>query len=437
MKKLSLIILLLVLGLALVACTAPTQTEEPPKDETAPVINGVKTIYHEIGADVPNFLQGVSAFDETDGNVTDSLVVDARNVNLGKEGLYTITYFAYDKSGNRGSKEASVNVSAPDVVDLTQPNYPAKEGLIKADMGSYTSIGDDEAELITLPPLITIEYNEAASTDLTWQTYHVLQLATNNYLRKTHLGFNVVGGGVSIYIKLMTSDGKLLMEREVASTMIWREVVIEIPETQRHLLNKPLELFIYAPRPTATPQSGSVSVSGIWFEGDKEPSIKLEYDEVDFETVYTLDISDLSNQFDSFDDEGKAGNGLMTISYQAETGVTIQNNGFNDWANVAFRVPDKDSEGDPLVLNEVEFVVIKLSITSGAIVKAKADWNSPDLFEFDGTKDGTMQYWMLPVGPNGYPAWAAVSIAASYLQQGTSSATIVIEKIILVKSIGQ
>lgn len=436
MKKFSLGIIGFMLFM-LVACTTPSDNGKTDADLQAPIINGVKTIYHEIGQPTPNYMQSVSAFDETDGNVTDSLIIDTRHVNLAEEGVYEITYYAFDKSGNRASVSTTVNVSPPDIVELVQPNYPDKEGLIKADMGSYTLIGSDDAILEAMPPLIHINYNEATSTELTWQTYHVLQLASNNYTRKTHLGFNVLGSGVSIYIKLMTAEGQLLVEREVASTMFWRESLIEIPETQRHLLNKNLELFIYAPRPTSTPLAGSVSISGIWFEGDKEPSEKLEYDENNFKTIYTLDISDLSNEHDSFDENGQAGGGLVTIEYNESVGVTIENNGFNDWANVAFRVPDKNSEGEQLILTDVEFVVIKLSVSPGAIVKAKADWNSPDLFEFNGTKDGSMQYWMLPVGPNGYAAWAAVSIAASYLEQGTTSGTVVIESIFLVQNIGQ
>jgi len=436
MKKLSLGIISIML-LTLVACSSASRNGQTDADQEAPVINGVKTIYHEIGQSTPNYMQLVSAFDETDGNVTDSIIVDTRNVNLAQEGVYDITYYAFDKSGNRASVETTVNVSLPDVVELIQPNYPDKEGLIKADMGSYTLIGSEDAVLEALPPLIHLNYNEATSTELTWQTYHVLQLASNNYTRKTHIGFNVLGSGVSIYIKLMTADGQLLVEREVASTMFWRESVIEIPETQRHLLNKNLELYIYAPRPTSTPLEGSVSISGIWFEGDKEPSEKLEYDEDNFKTIYTIDISDLSNEHDSFDESGQAAGGLVTIDYDESVGVTIQNNGFNDWANVAFRVPDKNSEGEALILSDVEFVVIKLSVSPGAIVKAKADWNSPDLFEFNGIKDDTMQYWMLPVGPNGYAAWAAVSIAASYLEQGTTSGTVVIESVFLVEHLGQ
>lgn len=436
MKKFSLGIIGFMLFM-LVACTTPSDNGKTGADLQAPIINGVKTIYHEIGQPTPNYMGSVSAFDETDGNVTDSLIIDTRHVNLAEEGVYEITYYAFDKSGNRASVSTTVNVSPPDIVELVQPNYPDKEGLIKADMGSYTLIGSDDAILEAMPPLIHINYNEATSTELTWQTYHVLQLASNNYTRKTHLGFNVLGSGVSIYIKLMTAEGQLLVEREVASTMFWRESLIEIPETQRHLLNKNLELFIYAPRPTSTPLAGSVSISGIWFEGDKEPNEKLEYDENNFKTIYTLDISDLSNEHDSFDENGQAGGGLVTIEYDESVGVTIENNGFNDWANVAFRVPDKNSEGEQLILTDVEFVVIKLSVSAGAIVKAKADWNSPDLFEFNGTKDGSMQYWMLPVGPNGYAAWAAVSIAASYLEQGTTSGTVVIESIFLVQNIGQ
>ena len=71
---------------------------EKPKDTKKPSINGTKDWTHRIGSDKPNWLTGVTATDDVDGNVTVS--VDDSKVDLSKEGTYNLIYTATDKSGN-------------------------------------------------------------------------------------------------------------------------------------------------------------------------------------------------------------------------------------------------------------------------------------------------------------------------------------------------
>jgi hypothetical protein len=434
-KKFFSLMTILVFTLILVSCEGTIDSNQKI-DETPPTISGIKTIYYSIGDEVPNFLQGISAFDETDGNVTSSIILDTRRVNLSVEGSYRFSYYAFDLSGNKAETEATLVVSGVDVIEQVAPNYPTREFLVKADMITSVSIGDQNSQLVVKPPLINIEYNEAAAQDLTWQTSYNIELSAQNYSRKTTLGLNVLGGGVSMYVKLYTVSGLLLVEREIASTILWREVLIEIPETQRHLLNQPLELIIIAPMPRLGGQAGNVKVSGIWFEGDKEPSVKLEYDPTKYETVYEVDLSDMSNTYDTFDDLGNAGNGLLEAEYNPTTkATTFTNSGYSDWANMAYVIPDKYTNGDLIPLNTVELIIIVISVSQGAIVKGQNDWSSGDLFEFDGNDDSTQQTWILPVGPNGYPVWSAITIAPSYLREGTTSSVIIVHSIKLVRQI--
>ncbi len=417
----------------LAACSKGGQTD---KDTTPPILSGVKTIYHEIGQPMPNLLAGISAFDETDGNVTDLIVIDARDLNLGLAGDYLITYYAYDLSGNKTTQTASVNVAESTAANLDAPDYPDKNTVIKADVLSEVNLGNNDVLLEVMPPLFHIEYNQETARDLSWTTFYTISLAPNNYLRKTHLGLNILGSGVPIYLKLQTKTQVVLVEREVATTRIWKEVLIEIPETQRHLFNEQLELVVFAPKPTSGGVEGDLAISGIWFEGDAEPSVQIVYDPSEFFTIYEVDLSDLSNQEDSFDDNGYAGdnNEIRAVYDPLTDQLTFTNNGFNDWANIAFLIPDKVN-GIPLQLNKVRYVVIELSVTEGAIVKAKSDWSSLDLFEYNGPKDNTMHYWVLPVGLNGYAAFAAISFAPSYLQLGYPTSTIVVKSIKLVAPI--
>ncbi len=437
MKK-TMIILLFVLAVVLSSCQDST-TPEDLTDEIAPVINGTKAFYHEIGQETPDFLDGVSAFDETDGNVTSSIVVDSRTVNLGIEGTYELTYYAYDESNNRASETVDVVVSLPDLVDLTPLNYPDRDNLLKADIISEVLLGTPDANLDVMPPLITINYNQEAAQDLTWKTSYDIELAPQDYSRKTTIGFNVLGSGQSIYIKLLTASDELVIEKEIASTLLWREVTIEIPETQRHLLTERLTLSIITPRPVASGQAGSVSISGIWLEGDKEPAIKVIYDPLLFDTIYEVDLSNMVSEYDSFDLVGstyEAADGLITAVYDSETDtVTFTNNGFNDWASMAYVIPSRYTDNELIPLNQVQYVVIELSVSSGAIVKGQNDWSSGDLFEFGEPDDGNIQTWILPVGPNGYQAFAAVVIAPSYLEEGTESSVIILHSIKLVTPI--
>ncbi len=438
MKNKIFMIVMVALSLLMVACQ-PTNTppgDETPTDEVAPLINGTKTIYYEIGQPTPNYMSGVSAFDETDGNVSSSIIIDARLVNLSVEGEYQITYYAFDLSGNKAEKTATINVSAPDVVDLTAPNYPVRDYVLPADVATSINLGSEASVITAKPPLFEIEYNEAAAKDMTWETSYNIKLANQNYSRKTKLGMNVLGSGSSIYIKLFTVAGVLVFEREIAATTMWSEVLVNVPDTQRHLLSENLELVIIAPRPTLSGKAGVAKISGIWFEGDAEPSIKLEYDPENFDTIYEVDLSDFSNEHDGFDNLGIAAGGLLTAVYDSETkAVTFTNNGYNDWANMAYRIPSQDLGGNPLALSEVTLIVIEVSVSDGAIVKAQNDWNSGDLFEYSEATDGTKQMWILPVGPNGYQAFAAITFAPSYLRQGTDASTVVLHSIKLVKPV--
>jgi hypothetical protein len=102
---------------------------------------------------------------------------------------------------------------------------------------------------------------------------------------------------------------------------------------------------------------------------------------------------------------------------------------------MAYVIPDKYTNGDLIPLNTVELIIIVISVSQGAIVKGQNDWSSGDLFEFDGNDDSTQQTWILPVGPNGYPVWSAITIAPSYLREGTTSSVIIVHSIKLVRLI--
>lgn len=77
-------------------------------DVTPPVISGVMDISINTG-DTISYMDGVSAVDAEDGEV--EVNVEKSSVNTRKEGLYTITYTASDRSGNTSMVQAVVEVS--------------------------------------------------------------------------------------------------------------------------------------------------------------------------------------------------------------------------------------------------------------------------------------------------------------------------------------
>ncbi|XFA98903.1 S41 family peptidase [Candidatus Izemoplasma sp. B36] len=131
MKKLLSFVTLLLFVFVLVGCgdtttavttaapttEAPTTTEEPTTlapttvDTTAPVFSGVVDIDYYIDDPAPNYMDGVTATDDVDGDITDQISVDASSVDLEVAGEYTITYSVTDTAGNPATETALVTVS--------------------------------------------------------------------------------------------------------------------------------------------------------------------------------------------------------------------------------------------------------------------------------------------------------------------------------------
>jgi hypothetical protein len=77
-------------------------------DKTPPVISGVHEIIVNVG-DTISYMEGVTAVDETDGEV--AVHVEKSSVNTREEGTYTITYSASDTAGNITAVQTSVTVT--------------------------------------------------------------------------------------------------------------------------------------------------------------------------------------------------------------------------------------------------------------------------------------------------------------------------------------
>lgn len=73
-----------------------------------PKIEGAKDLTLKLGSEEPNWLEGISANDEVDGNV--EVFVDVNTVELNKVGIYYLTYKAVNQAGNSSTVTVYVSV---------------------------------------------------------------------------------------------------------------------------------------------------------------------------------------------------------------------------------------------------------------------------------------------------------------------------------------
>ncbi|MCD7807117.1 MAG: DUF5011 domain-containing protein, partial [Lachnospiraceae bacterium] len=114
-------------------------------DEIAPDFSGIRSGYDLVEADeAPGYLEGVTAIDEIDGDLTEEIALDDAGVNYGVPGEYTVTYYVTDNSGNVAEKSAAVIVldTTPPVISLTKTSYSVTAGSEALDFASAVSATD-------------------------------------------------------------------------------------------------------------------------------------------------------------------------------------------------------------------------------------------------------------------------------------------------------
>lgn len=114
-------------------------------DTTSPELKGIKTEYVlSENDDAPEYLDGVTAIDEIDGEITKNISLDAVNVSYGVVGEYTVVYSVSDNAGNICKKEIPVIVkdSTPPVLSLEKSSFTLTEGDSQPDYRSSISATD-------------------------------------------------------------------------------------------------------------------------------------------------------------------------------------------------------------------------------------------------------------------------------------------------------
>ena len=85
-------------------------TEAPQKDTQAPIINIKKKTYTITSGDNIDFLNGLTAYDYVDGDVTFNIKNNIESIDFKKEGVKKVEYYVYDSSGNEAKEIVYVTV---------------------------------------------------------------------------------------------------------------------------------------------------------------------------------------------------------------------------------------------------------------------------------------------------------------------------------------
>ncbi len=110
MKKILSILFILSFAFALVACQ---DEPEPDPVNTAPVISGAVDVPDLVHGTAFDPLEGVSAADAEDGDLTSSIVVSGDTVDVNVDGVYEVTYTVEDSEGLTDSVTINVTVYTP------------------------------------------------------------------------------------------------------------------------------------------------------------------------------------------------------------------------------------------------------------------------------------------------------------------------------------
>ncbi|VEU79765.1 immunoglobulin-like domain-containing protein [Haploplasma axanthum] len=107
MKKILLGLIVFILGIGLAACDK--EVEPIVEDKIAPIIriqSDYLIIYLEKNQDVnidELLIQGVTAIDNIDGDITGNIQIDKSELDLTKTGTYTVKFYVFDKARNQST----------------------------------------------------------------------------------------------------------------------------------------------------------------------------------------------------------------------------------------------------------------------------------------------------------------------------------------------
>lgn len=119
----------------------PMGIEVYTPDTEAPLINAKDLMI--VTGDTPDYLEGVSAIDNLDGDLTENIRVDSSHVIVDQAGTYPVIYTVTDAAGNVGIREC--------VITVTQKKTKAASAAPKQDSGkAENTVADTDDDSATV-----------------------------------------------------------------------------------------------------------------------------------------------------------------------------------------------------------------------------------------------------------------------------------------------
>ncbi|MBU1093491.1 MAG: DUF5011 domain-containing protein [Firmicutes bacterium] len=193
MKKIKLIFLFFILALIFAGCDTTT-----PKDLVPPSFIGTKDITFFIGSDEPDFLDGISAIDSIDGDLSALVTYDDSNVDLSTPGIYTLTYIVSDLSGNEIHTSVSIIVIQQTVIIDETPPFIFGQ----TDITYY--LGDEEPNFLS--GLVAFDPEDGNLTDQITVDTAGLDLTVVGVYTITYSVSDAVGNEYEITIQVTVID---------------------------------------------------------------------------------------------------------------------------------------------------------------------------------------------------------------------------------------
>lgn len=144
-------------------------------DKTAPALKGLKASYVLAETDEePDYLDGVTAVDEIDGDLTDCISLDAVNVSYGVVGDYTVSYSVADNAGNITTESVPVTIkdTTPPTLSLSETSFTITAGDSAPDYSSGVSAYDtQDGNLISSVTIddSEVDYNTPGTYEVTYR----------------------------------------------------------------------------------------------------------------------------------------------------------------------------------------------------------------------------------------------------------------------------
>ncbi len=225
LKKLLSLILLLVFGLTIGACTGdlttildttteavstteeittteevtteePTTTEEVTTVDANPVFSGITNITIDIGGTIS--YASITVNDQEDGDITDSMIIDESDVDFNTEGTYTVVLSITDSAGNYVERSFTVTV-----YHEPTPEDKANEALDAIEI-TYVL-----GESLDLP-----KYNPNG-TFLYWTSSNKHVVTSSGFVIRPHVG----SGDVDVVLTCMAKNSGQVFTREFVVTI--------------------------------------------------------------------------------------------------------------------------------------------------------------------------------------------------------------------------